>query len=170
MASIRREKTADIPDIHRVNEAAFKQKTEADIVDALRSRGALTVSLVAVLDGHLVGHIAFSPVTVKSSNADFTAIGLGPMAVLPEHQRHGIGSQLVQTGLEACRELGYDFAVVVGHPNYYPRFGFTPGKAKGLICEYDVPDEAWMVVELKNGSLNSRRGTVYYQPMFRKAV
>jgi putative acetyltransferase len=88
------------------------------------------------------------------------------MAVLPELQRRGIGSRLVQAGLEECRKLGYEIAVVVGHPDYYPRFGFVSARSKRLECEFEVPDEAWMVLELKESALAGKRGKVFYQPEF----
>ena len=92
------------------------------------------------------------------------------MAVLPAHQGKGIGSQLVRAGLEKCRSLGYEVVVVVGHPNYYPRFGFVTAKPKGLKCEFEVPDEAWMVLELREGALAGRQGTVKFQPEFEEGT
>jgi putative acetyltransferase len=130
----------------------------------------LTISLVAVQDDKIVGHIAFSPVRVEAENSSSEAIALAPMAVLPAYQRKGIGSQLVRSGLEECRHLGHEIVVVVGHPDYYPRFGFVPAKTKGLQCEFEVPDEAWMVLELRAGALAGRRGTVRFQPEFRESA
>jgi len=95
---------------------------------------------------------------------------LTPMAVLPAHQRKGIGSQLVRVGLEACHRLGHDIVVVLGHPSYYPRFGFVPAKQRGIDCEFEVPDEAWMVLELREGVLAGRSGTVKYRPEFQEGV
>ena len=118
MVIIRHEQPGDIPAIHQVNTLAFGQPQEVDLVDALRRAGALTISLVAVQDDRIVGHIAFSPVTITSDAAVVDAIGLAPMAVLPERQRQSIGSQLVEAGLQACRETGYKIVVVLGHPNY----------------------------------------------------
>jgi putative acetyltransferase len=118
------------------------------------------------LEGQVVGHIFFSPVLIETENSSFTAMGLAPMAVLPEFQKQAIGSQLVRRGLDECCRLGHDIVVVVGHPEYYPRFGFVPGKAKGLSCEYPVPDEVFMVVELNEGALAGRGGLVKYRPEF----
>ncbi|HUU08019.1 MAG TPA: N-acetyltransferase, partial [Dehalococcoidales bacterium] len=107
---------------------------------------------------------------VESGPARFGAITLAPIAVLPAHQRQGIGSQLVRAGLEECRQLGHEIVVVVGHPDYYPRFGFAPGKPRGIGCEFEAPDEAWMVLELREGALAGRDGTVKFQPEFHDAV
>ncbi len=166
MVEIRPETPWDVDSIRRVNELAFGQIEEAAIVDKLRQRGALTVSLVATQDNGVVGHIAFSPVAVESAGASFEAIALGPMAILPAYQRQGIGSRLVRAGLEECRRLEQDILVVLGHPDYYPRFGFVPAKARGIDCEFEVPDETWMVLELKEGGLGGRKGTVKYRPEF----
>ena len=132
----------------------------------LRRHQALLISLVAVQDSHLVGHIAFSPVTISSDTTTIEAIGLGPMGVLPEFQRQDIGSQLVETGLQACSETNYGVVVVLGHLHYYPRFGFTPAKPYGIEWEHDAPVEAFMVKELKPGALVKTRGVVRYRPEF----
>jgi putative acetyltransferase len=170
MLTIRKETPEDIDSIRYINEQAFSQKDEAELIDKLRNCGLVTLSLVAVQAGQIVGHILFSPVTVESEYSSFEAIALGPMAVLPEHQRKGIGSHLVRVGLEECRRLGHEIVVVLGHPDYYPRFGFIPGRTKGIDCEFEAPDEAWMVLELWEGALAGRSGTVKYQPEFHEDV
>jgi putative acetyltransferase len=152
--------------IHHIHTAAFGQVNEADLVDALRRYNALTISLVAIQDGRLVGHIAFSSVTITSSTATIQALGLGPMAVLPAYQRRGIGSQLVEAGLTACHNTPYRVVVVLGHPRYYPRFGFVPAKPLGIVWEHDAPDEAFMVKEIQEGALARTRGVVKYRPEF----
>ena len=154
--------------IHRVIQLAFERRNEADLVDALRLKASPHISLVAVIDEHVVGHIFFSLVSVESPSADFNAMGLAPMAVLPEHQNRGVGTQLVREGLKECGRLGHDIVVVLGHPNYYPRFGFGPASLKGLRGEYDVPDEVFMVTELTPGALAGRHGLVKYHPEFNK--
>ncbi len=166
MVTIRLETPEDITLIHHVNQEAFGQKQEADIVDKLRKRGVLTVSLVAVQDDVIVGHIAFSPIEIASDKSNFEALALAPMAVLPPYQNSGIGSQLVTAGLRECRRLGHEIIVVLGHPNYYPRFGFAPAKTKGIECEFEVPNEAWMVLELRKGTLEGKQGKVSFQPEF----
>lgn len=170
MLVIRPETPKDEAAIRDVNEKAFGQKEEAIIIGKLRKRGALTLSLVAVQDSEIVGHIAFSPVKVESERLSFDAIALAPMAVLPEYQHKGIGSQLVLAGLKECRGLGHEIVVVLGHPDYYPRFGFVLAKPKGIDCEFEAPDEAWMVLELREGALTGRSGTVKFQPEFQEAT
>ena len=170
MVIIRREIPEDMDSIRYVNEQAFGQKEEAKLVEKLRNRDVVTLSLVAVQDEQIVGHILFSPVTVESDCSNFEAIALAPMAVLPEYQHQGVGSQLVQFGLKECRNLGHEVVVVLGHSDYYPRFGFVPARPKGIDCEFEVPDEAWMVLELREGALAGRKGTVKFQPEFQEAM
>ncbi len=167
---IRREIPEDIDSIRYVNEQAFEQKEETELIDKLRNRDVVTLSLVAVQDEQIVGHILFSPVTVESDCSSFEAISLAPMAVLPEYQCQGIGSQLVQVGLKECYQLGHEVVVVLGHPDYYPRFGFVLGRTKGIGCEFEVPDEAWMILELREGALAGRKGSVKFQPEFQEAT
>ena len=166
MLTIRAEQPDDLPAIHHIHTAAFGRPNEADLVNALRQHNALTTSLVAVQDGQVVGHIAFSPVTLTSDTITIDALGLAPMAVLPEFQRRGIGSQLVEAGLTACHHTPYGIVVVLGHPHYYPRFGFTPAKPLGIMWEHDAPEEAFMVHELREGALTQTKGVVKYRPEF----
>jgi len=168
--SIHPETAADWEAVRRVNELAFGGAKEADLVDALRKSARPILSLVAIQGKQIVGHIFFSPVSVESSENRFTALGLGPMAVLPDCQNQGIGSQLVRHGLDECQRLGHDIVVVLGHPNFYPRFGFLPAKTKGLECEYPVPDEVFMVAELTSDALAGRTGLVKYRAEFRTAT
>ena len=162
---IRREQPADVAAVHAVNEAAFATGTEAALVDALRAQAEPIVSLVAEDAGSIVGHICFSPVTL-SGHAELTIMGLAPMAVLPADQRRGIGSALVRSGLERCRRLGCDAVVVLGHAEYYPRFGFVPASRFGIRSEYDVPDDAFMAFEIEAGILKGRAGTIRYHAAF----
>jgi putative acetyltransferase len=166
MLTIRGERPEDFSAIHYINTAAFGRPNEADLVDALRQNNALTISLVAVQDGRLVGYVALSPVTITSSTATIEALGLAPMAVLPAYQRRGIGSQLVEGGLNACHQTPYGLVVVLGHPHYYPRFGFAPAKPMGIVWEHDAPEEAFMVKEIQEGVLAQTRGVVKYRPEF----
>jgi len=166
LITIRAEKADDFGAVRRVNERAFESDAEATLVDKLRAACRQQVSLVAVEDNRVVGHIFFSPVSIESEDSTSAAMGLAPMAVLPEYQRRGIGSRLVREGLKECQRLGFDVAVVLGHPEYYPRFGFVPASRRGLRCEYDVPKEAFMVAELKPGALGERTGLAKYRPEF----
>jgi len=166
LVDIREERKEDFEGVRRVNEAAFGQAVEADLIDALRADGAVTVSLVAEVKGQIVGHILFSPVTVQGAN-DLKAVGLGPMAVLPELQRRGTGSLLVKQGLEDCRRAGIQAVVVLGHPDYYPRFGFHRASTWGLRCEFEAPDEAFMALELTPDVLSGNAGVIRYHPAFR---
>jgi len=166
MLKIRPEVPTDIPDIHQVNALAFGRANEADLVAALRRAGTLSISLVAEQAQRIVGHIAFSPVTIVSGATAVEAIGLAPMAVRPDYQRQGIGSQLVQAGLATCGETRYGVVVVLGHPHYYPKFGFMPSKPHGIEWEHEVPEEVFMVKELQRGALARTRGVVQYGPAF----
>jgi putative acetyltransferase len=166
MIIVRPETPEDSESARRVNELAFGQRDEADLVDALRANARPYISLVAVIGDLVVGHIFFSPVSIESDTGVFTAIGLAPMSVLPEFQNQGIGSRLVLEGIRECERIGQDVVVVLGHPKYYPRFGFVPASAKGLRSEYDVPDEVFMVVELSEGALRGRHGLVKYHQEF----
>jgi putative acetyltransferase len=172
MIFVRKEKADDLIDIHRVNELAFERLNEADLVDSLRKNAHPHISLVGVegegKDEKIVGHIFFSPVTIEENNSSFTAMGLAPMAVLPSHQNRGIGSLLVREGLKECQRIGHDVVIVLGHADYYPRFGFTTAKEKGLSCEYPAPDEIFMVAELAPNALRGRTGKVFYHPDFKK--
>ena len=162
--TIRPERPDDRAAVRRVNEAAFGQPDEADLVDRLRDHSPSYLGLVAEVGGAVAGHILFTPVALDAGPADVR--GLAPMAVLPEHQRSGVGSALVRAGLAACAADGAGAAVVLGHPAYYPRFGFRPASAFGLACAYDVPDEAFMALELVEGALADAGGVARYHPAF----
>ncbi|UCG25827.1 MAG: N-acetyltransferase [Chloroflexota bacterium] len=166
IVSVRPERPEDRQGIHQVNLEAFGQDDEADLVDAVRRAGAAILSLVAVHDGRVVGFILFSPVTIEGDEETYPAVGLGPLAVLPDYQGQGIGSSLVEAGLAACREAGHGIVVVLGHPDYYPRFGFRPATLYGIRWEHDAPDEAFMVVELLEGALAGAGGVARYHPAF----
>ncbi|MGL5080491.1 MAG: GNAT family N-acetyltransferase [Microcoleaceae cyanobacterium] len=163
---VRAEKLDDIEAVCKVNVAAFGWESEANLVNQLRGVTS-TFSFVAVESEQIVGHIFFSPVVIEGNSADdLPFLGLAPVAVLPNYQRQGIGTLLIRYGLAECARLGYKVVVVLGDPKYYSRFGFTPAKEKGLGCEYAVPDEAFMVLELESGGLEGCVGTVQYRSEF----
>jgi len=164
---IRPETDSDSAGISTVHERAFPGPGEARLVEELRKFGGLWISLVAELGGQIVGHVAFSPVTLAPEPVrPRSGVGLAPIAVVPEFQRKGIGSLLIDRGLEVCRQAGHEFVVVLGHPEYYPRFGFAPGPPRGLRCVYPVPDEVFMIHELVPGALQGIAGLVEYHPVF----
>jgi putative acetyltransferase len=163
--NIRSEKPQDYAAVHLVNEAAFETSAEANLVDILRKEAQPIISLVAEERSIVVGHILFSPVTL-SNHPDCKIMGLGPMAVLPEQQQKGIGAALIHSGLEECKRLAYGAVVVLGHTGYYPRYGFVPAVLYGITCEYDVPPEVFMVIELQPGYLQDVHGIVQYHPAF----
>lgn len=166
LVQIRDAQSGDADAIGRLHVAAFGGDQEAKLVDALRSASAVTLSLVAIQGSEIVGHILFSPVEIASGEHSFDAIGLGPMAVVPDAQRRGIGSALVHAGLQRLREAGHDAVFVLGHPEYYPRFGFRRASDFEIAWEHEALDEAFMALELKPRGLAGRQGIVRYRPEF----
>ena len=172
MVMIRAEKREDIDAIHLVNRLAFGLEDEAFLVRRIRESSGFIpeLSLVAEKDSRVVGHILFSRIHIETSAGDVKALSLAPMAVLPVFQNSGIGSQLVRIGLERCRELGNTIVVVIGHPEYYPRFGFVPARKEGLDLQFPVPDEAFMVCKLAPDALEGIKGMVKYPPEFEDVI
>jgi putative acetyltransferase len=163
---IRSEKPEDVEAIHQVNVAAFGRGDEADLVDRLRGITS-TFSFVAVELEQIVGHIFFSPVKIEGDYPQgLFLLGLAPLAVLPSYQRRGIGALLIRHGLAECDRSGCKAIAVLGDPKYYSRFGFGTAKNKGLGCEYAVPDEVFMVLELENNALKGCVGTIKYHSEF----
>ena len=164
---VRSEDTYDAEErlvIHSINEAAFGGQEEAELVDKLRAEGLVLVSLVAETPEQIVGHILFSRMSIETSSGSVPAVALAPMAVLPKHQRRGIGGQLIRHGLNLLREQGEQIVIVVGYPEYYPRFGFSSEKT--LSLESPFPHEAFMALELTLGALDGVRGRVSYPAAF----
>jgi putative acetyltransferase len=162
---IRAERTDDHAAVRALNKAVFESPLESKLVDALREQAEPTISLVAENEGVVVAHVMFSPVT-HSDDSGLRVIGLAPMAVSPDRQRQGIGSRLVEAGLTQCREMGFVAAIVLGHPEYYPRFGFRASTDFGIVSKYEVPTEVFMAMELQPGALDDKKGRVDYHPAF----
>ncbi|MFM7266418.1 MAG: GNAT family N-acetyltransferase [Cyanobium sp.] len=162
MAIIRPEQTSDVYAIRAIHTSSFPSAGEARLVDALRLAGKLSVSFVAEDNGEIIGHVAFSPVSVRF---DSNGVGLGPIAVADPHRNHGIAATLVRVGLAACREAGYGWVVVLGEPSYYSRFGFSPAMQWGLSDEYGG-GLAFQVIELVAGQLPLNAGVVRYAQEF----
>jgi putative acetyltransferase len=150
-----------------VNRLAFGEEGEGTLVDALREGGYTRLSLVAADNGQVLGHILFSDLPIHTPVSLVNALALAPMAVIPSRQRQGIGTALVREGLRLCREQGHRIVVVVGHIDYYPRFGFSPKLAEPLTCPYSGP--TLMALELVPGALNGVIGELKYPPPFRAA-
>lgn len=163
---IRAEEPTDQPAVYEVNSLAFETTLEAELVETLRSAAIPLISLVAELDGNVVGHILFSPVRVRSESNEHQALALGPMAVRPDLQRRGIGSQLVAAGLEVCAQQQEFVVFVLGHPDFYPRFGFAPAGPKALHFKEKQFDPYFFVAELREGALEGVSGWVEYHPVF----
>lgn len=165
---IRPETEHDKDAIYRIHEEAFPTTAEAELVNRLRLQADPIVSLVAETGhGKLVGHILFTPVTLED-HPNFQLMGLAPLAVTPERQGRKTGSHLVEAGLDRCREMDIGAVVVLGHPDYYPRFGFLPAIEFGIRSVFDVPPEVFMLIELLPGYLEDATGLLHYHPEFEK--
>jgi putative acetyltransferase len=162
----RPEQLHEVEAIHAVERAAFGREAEAGLVDQIRASGGITLSLVAVDDDEIVGHVLFSPVTIHSETGEFRALGMGPVAVRPDCQKQGVGSGLIRTSLDILHQQGHAVVVVEGDPIYYARFGFEDASRFGLDCEFNPPPGCFMVLELRAGALAGRTGMVYYLPEF----
>ena len=162
--TIRPETERDRDSIFRVNHLAFRRDDEARLVDALRAGGFVRLSLVARTDAQIVGHILFSELAIEGRDGIISALALAPLAVIPDFQRQGIGSELVRRGLDLCREQNHRIVLVVGHPRFYARFGFLSGLARRLCSPY--AGESFMALELVEGALRGVTGAVRYPPAF----
>jgi len=163
---IRTEKKTNIEKIWQINVKAFETELEANLVNTIRSSGISNISLVYEENNELVGHIFLTPVKLIGDTSGLRLMGLGPIAVKPKDQNKGIGSSLVKAGIQQCLNKGYDAIVVLGHPNYYPKFGFVPSVRYGIKSEYEVPEEVFMVLGLKENALKGKKGIVKYHKAF----
>jgi putative acetyltransferase len=164
--AIRPATPADWPAIVDINDSAFEGTGESALIEAIERSGRPVISLVALADGAPAGHIFFSPVSIQSAGPPIPAAALAPMAVSPRFQRRGIGSQLVDAGLRECASHAYQVVVVVGHPHFYRRFGFTPAASLRLASVYSDAGDAFMALELTDGALRGRTGVVQYPDEF----
>jgi predicted N-acetyltransferase YhbS len=171
--SLRTESPQDFAAVEQVVEAAFANDPHGDhtehlLVARLRHSEAFVpeLSIVALLDGHVVGHILFTRILVKNEQYASPSLTLAPVSVLPSYQGQGIGSKLIEYGHDIARDLGYDSVVLLGHAGYYPRFGYEQADRYGIALPFDVPKENVMVLALREGALEGLRGTVEYAPEF----
>jgi len=165
---IRPETPEDIPAIFEVSFQAFAHYDEANLVNTLRDSNIFNpeLSLVAVCGDRIIGHIMFPPITIESPLASAPAVALAPLVVHPDYQCLGVGSALIEEGLNACRSLGHRIVIVVGHPGYYPRYGFSSARSHGILAPFVVADDVFMVLGLVPGALDGIRGTVRYPEAF----
>ena len=165
---LRQETPEDQPAVKNVLDAAFGQSDESLMVERLRQSPEYIpeLSLIAERNGVVVGCIHFSRLIIRSGAADHFSLSLAPVAVLPEFQNRGIGTLLIREGLERARELGFSSVVVIGHPAYYPRFGFKPAGRWDITALFPVPGEAFMAMELVKGGLDGVSGTVIFSQAF----
>lgn len=169
---IRIERPGDEAAIHDVTRQAFDSSEfghhgEAELVDTLRAKGAASVSLVAEVDGRVVGHILFSPAKIGWDGWSSSGLGLAPMSVLPEFQRRGIGSRLIEAGYEAVTGSSHEFVIVIGHSEYYSKFGFVPASSDNVTCEFEgIPDEVFLIRWFRNPPTTGSQGVAKYHPVF----
>lgn len=171
MIVIREERQADYSTIRKINDLAFNQPNEGIIIEKIRQSGAETLSLVALIDGKLVGHIFFSPVIIENHPEIKNGMGLAPMSVLPEYQNQGIGSLLVREGIERLKIKSVPFIIVLGHELYYPKFGFQIASKYQIKCQWeDVPDEVFMILILNENLMKNIHGIAKYLDEFNEVI
>lgn len=166
--TIRTENAQDYPSVYNVNTKAFKRKEEARLVDRLRLSNNFIpqLSIVASVDGKVVGHILFTEIFISDEKKETRTLALAPMAVLPEFQNKGIGQQLVLHGFEEAKKLGFKSVLVLGNGNYYSQFGFIPTTKWQIVPPLNFPKDAFMGLELEDGSLSEVKGHVKYPHEF----
>jgi Predicted acetyltransferase len=168
--TIRTEKENDHKPIYDVNKLAFQQEDESKLIEKIRKGENFIpkLSIVAEIDNRIVGHILFSKIKIIG-DSDYESLALAPMAVIPEFQRRGVGSELIKNGLDKAKKLGFDSIIVLGHKEYYPKFGFQRASKWGIKCPFEVPDEVFMAIELTEKALEGKAGTVEYPDEFNEA-
>ncbi|MEW8256945.1 MAG: N-acetyltransferase [Candidatus Thiodiazotropha taylori] len=169
MIEIRKEEAKDREAIHQLNSVAFDNGPEAMLVDKLRDTCQDYLSFVAVEAGSVIGHILFTPASMQDSSA--VGMGLAPMAVLPSHQGEGIGTRLVRYGLDYLRDADCPFVIVLGHPDYYPRFGFELASKYQIYSQWEgVPDDAFMIAVFDQAVIPRHGGVARYRDEFDEAM
>lgn len=166
---VKQENKLDYNAVYNINKLAFGEEGEAKLVELLRNSKAFVpeLSLVATIGSNIIGHILFTKIKIIDINQnEFESLALAPMAVNPEFQKKGIGRQLIKTGLDKAREMNFKSVIVLGHKNYYPKFGFKPTKKWGITAPYDVPTSAFMGLELVTDGFKDVRGIVKYPKEF----
>jgi putative acetyltransferase len=163
LVEIREERPDDVAAVRDLNRRAFGQDQESNIVDALRANGAALLSLVATVNDRVVGHIMYSPLSI---GGNVKGAALGPMGVLPEYQRQGIGGKLIEAGNRKLKDADCPFIIVVGHADYYARFGFRPAREHGIKCQWDVPDNVFMLLILDQAEMEGVSGLAKYRDEF----
>ena len=168
MITLRKETANDIPEIVMVNDRAFERKAEGKLVDTLRESDLYIpeLSIVAEVDGQVIGHILLYPVNIHNEEKVHQSLTLAPMSVLPEYQKKSIGKLLVVYALQVAKDLGHGSVIVLGHPSYYPKFGFDNASKWNIKSPFPAPDGAFMAIELQPGSLDGVSGTVTFPPAF----
>lgn len=171
MIEIREEKKEDYKAIREVNDKAFKQSQEGILVDKIRESGTEVLSLVAVSEGKVVGHIFFSMAKIENQPSLKKGMALAPMAVSPQHQNQSIGSMLIKEGIKRLKVKSVPYIIVLGHEDYYPRFGFEKASKYGIKCQWDgVPDEAFMIMILDEKVMENVHGVAKYRDEFNEAI
>lgn len=171
MISVRAEQPEDVPSIRRVIQEAFGRSQEADVVDRLRAQCPDHVSLVACAGEDVIGHILFTPAVIETEAGSIEGMGLAPVSVHPSHQRQGVGYELIRTGLARLKARGCPFVIVLGHPDYYPRYGFERASLRQIRCQWDdVPDEAFMILVMDSAALAGVSGVARYRPEWDEAL
>lgn len=171
MIRIRKEKSSDIEAIKYVNDQAFKQPVEGNIVKKIRNTDSKILSLVAEVENQIAGHIFFSHAEIEGHPEINKGMGLAPMAVLPAYQKQGIGTMLINKGISILKNQNVPFIIVLGHPDYYPKFGFEKASEYGIRCQWaGVPDEAFMILILDKNKMKNIKGVAKYREEWDEAV
>ncbi len=169
---IRNESKNDYDEIRKINDLAFGQENEGKMIESLRKTSDYnaSLSLVAEIKDKIIGHILFYPIKIKKAEGEYTVLSLAPLAVRPEYQNKGIGSKLVKKGLEIAKETNFDVIIVVGHPKYYPRFGFEPASNWEIKLPIDAPNDVFLALELKDNALKNCNGKVEFPKEYYEAM